>query len=74
MIRDRHQARYCILGTDLDLSSDSEQLLELFDRDYGSFRTTVSGVDADLRISACFNGPEGPGVSFSRAAAHRGRR
>lgn len=69
MIRDRHQARYRILGTDLDLSSDSEQLLELFDRDYGSFRTTVSGVAADLRIRACFNGPEGPGVSFSRADA-----
>ena len=64
MNRELHQAHYRILGTELCLGSDSERLLDLFDRDYGSFRIAPGGDDADLVIRASFHGPEGPGISY----------
>ena len=62
-----YRARYRILDTDLSLSSDAEQLLELFDRDYGAFRTAEADRPADLRIQARFSGSDGPGIRFQRA-------
>jgi len=70
--RERQQAHYRILGTDLCLDSDSEELLELFDRDYGSFRTAAGGAEADLVIRASFHGPDGPGISYCRPAGSAG--
>ncbi len=61
-----HQAHYRILDTALCLASDSEQLLELFDRDYALFRTADAGGEADLSIKARFNGPGGPSLNFRR--------
>jgi DNA polymerase III delta prime subunit len=68
-----HQTHYRILDTSLCLASDSEQLLELFDRDYASFRTAAAGGEADLSIRARFNGPGGPGLAFRRAAGAGGQ-
>lgn len=72
MNRELHQARYRILGTELRLDSDSEELLGLFDRDYGSFRTAAGGGEADLVIRASFHGPDGPGISYHRPTGSTG--
>ena len=72
VIGEPHKACYRILGTELCLDSDSERLLALFDRDYGSFRTVAGGGGADLTIHARFHGPDGPDISYRRPAGAAG--
>jgi len=57
---------YTILGTRLRLESDSERLLDLFHRDYGTFSSGEEG-EPDLVFQYSSRDPGGPSVGYRRS-------
>ncbi|OEU49812.1 MAG: hypothetical protein BA861_07735 [Desulfobacterales bacterium S3730MH5] len=68
-----HQLFYRILDIDVCLESDSRQFLQIFDRDYGWFRTLSTNGKKRLSISVRLNNPKDCFVRITKTNNHQSR-